>query len=439
MPGRGASYTPREQELVDLIVSKKPDRVSIESATRHAKFIIALQRKMKLNKQRNVTWLKTRMKDISTFVEQNYNRGSIVSNFNHLAVVSYWFNLEKQAKHYQEMEQKYSKIQKAEYAKQQPTTVQKTNWIPLDRLKQRYEEHWLPMFTAMEDKRTLDEADRRILQLVLAAHINIMEPPCRSVYAAVRVTPRLPKIGDIGHGKPNLLYIPSRGNQATLYVNTDKVSNTDPEHGGKPGNLGADHWKLRADTTELIKKTLKLWNRTYVMSERVMSLTDYGEIVRTALSFGGRVVGTRLIRNIHVSNFYETNSSPAMTKKLDLARKMRHSTETAEIVYRKLKMDGEIIMENSDDEVEEQTTCPGVLVMKQTTSARRQRRYYLAHADDIRERARERWREQGLHYRQQRSIALLQAGALKMRESTLEKLGIECQNGHWIATKNLRA
>jgi hypothetical protein len=174
------------------------------------------------------------------------------------------------------------------------------------------------------------------------------------------------------------------------------------------------------------------------MSDRALTLGDYNEIVKTALSFGGRVVGTRLIRNIHVSNFYETNASLPMLQKIQLAKRMRHSTETQELVYRKLKMDQEIIEENSDDEEEGTAACPGILVNKQTTTAKRQRRYYNAHASEIRARAKSRWNEQGLYYRQQRAIALLQAGAMRSRESTLEKLGIACRNGVWLATRDVR-
>jgi len=432
MPGRGAAYSAREEELVDLIVSKKSDRVSQENALKHARFVVTLQRKMGLPKARNVNWLKTKLKAITAFIAENYSGSSLATNANHLSVVCYWFGMEAESQKYKELQQKYEEIKKAEYAKQQPSEIQKDNWIPLDRLRQRLETHWLPKFTALEDgTHPIDAAGKRVIQHTLTAHLNVIEPPMRSVYANVKITPRLPKATDIGHGKPNLLYLPIRG-LAKVFVNTDKVSNKDT----RPGNLGPANWQLRQDTTDLIRRSLKLWPRNYVIFDKTQKPEAYNEVLRTALSFGGRVVGTRLIRSIYISDFYEKNSSPRMLDKIALGNKMRHSVETQELVYRKLSMEGQLIEENSDDE-EPAQECPGVLVPSQNTSAKRQRRYYDAHKEEIRERARERWQTSGLHYRQQKTIAMLSAGVLRCRQATLDKLGIACQNGVWIATRSL--
>lgn len=432
MPGRGVAHSARELELIDVIVAKKSDRVTIENATKHARFIVTLQRKMQLQKSRNVQWLKTRFKAISEFIPQHYTGGSLSTNFNHLSVVCYWFGLEAESKKYQDLQRKHEEQRKAEYSRQEPTEAQRDNWISLERLRHRLESHWLPKFKALEDgTHPVDAAGKRTIQHTLAAHLNIIEPPMRSVYAAVKITPRLPKATDIGHGKQNLLYLPARG-QAKVYVNSDKISNKE----SRPGNLGPANWQLSPDTTDLLRRSLKLWPRNYVIFDKTTKPEAYNEIVRTALSFGGRVVGTRLIRSIYISDFYEKNSSPRMLDKIALGNKMRHSVETQELVYRKLSMEGQLIEENSDDD-EPAQECPGVLVPSQNTSAKRQRRYYDAHKEEIRERARERWQTSGLHYRQQKTIAMLSAGVLRCRQATLDKLGIACQNGVWIATRSL--
>jgi hypothetical protein len=428
--GRGSSYTSREQELIDLILSKKSDKVSDVNAMNHARFAVTLQRKMKLPKARNVRFLKSKYKEIVSFIQNTYKRGALPTNFNHLSVICFWFGLEGESKKYQELQKKYEELKKAEYAKQQPTDVQRDNWIGLERLRQRLESHWMKKFSEMEqDNSGFNSASKRIIQYTLTAHLNVIEPPMRSVYTNVKITPRLPKAVDVGHGKPNLLYLPARG-LARIFVNTDKVSNKE----SRQGNLGPANWNLRQDTTELIKRSLKLWKRNYVMFDKIAKSEDYNELIKTSLSFGGRIIGSRLIRSIFISDFYEKNASPTMLDKIALGNKMRHSVDTQELVYRKLKMSGDVIEENSDDD-DTEVECPGILVNKQTSSAKRQRRYYEAHKEEIRDRARKQWEQTGLHYRQQRMIALLTAGIQKCRESTLEKLGIKCENGTWIIVK----
>jgi hypothetical protein len=259
-------------------------------------------------------------------------------------MVAKWFKLADVYSKFSVASTAAAEVSAQNMARQECTENQKSNWVSMSHLIRHVTTDLLPPFEELEKNSVCDAP---IIQRLLAGWLNVMEPPCRSLYANVRFIKDKPDIADCVHGKQNLLWLPEGGQRARVFVNTDKLSS----RSFRSGNIGPSSWDLLPETTELLKRSLALWDRELVMGDQVTA-DEYQDLVGNTLSIEGKRVGVRLVRCIYITSWWNENPSPSLMARQALADRMRHSIQVQEAVYR--KMDDEDDCSSLADEEEEE-------------------------------------------------------------------------------------
>jgi hypothetical protein len=213
------------------------------------------------------------------------------------------------------------------------TRKQQEDYVPYEELVARTKDLVTEFVTLAKkvekENETLFDTDIKMHDHALIAWLNTAEPNIRSALANTKIIRERPSEDELTHGKENLLYVPKTG-ACTVYINTDKVSATQ----------GPDHWDWRSDTSDLIRLSLKVYPRYYLfnvlMVNKPMTSDGYNKMIKAAFATETRKPSQQTIRHATVDHFYATICSPPLELQKDLARRMRHSVEVQNAVYRKV-------------------------------------------------------------------------------------------------------
>lgn len=252
---------------------------------------------------------------------------SIAKNFGYTAAYDWLF---KESKPFQKAKNELM------HDEEQMSPSLEANWVDFKSLVTRMKTELMPAFNQLyaklkeSDGKVANQSQRRILNRAALAVMNLVEPNIRSVLSCVRVVTDEPTADEIGHGKPNLLYIPPVG-ECVVYVNTDKVSD----------RVGADQWKMHHQSSEFVRKSLDIYPRLYLFSKNIygnecMTPGQYLKQLGETFTFGSKVAGELVIRHATATQLWIDYPSPSMKLRKDLARKMRHTAAVSDQVYRKV-------------------------------------------------------------------------------------------------------
>lgn len=189
----------------------------------------------------------------------------------------------------------------------------------------------------VQAKQTIKTAkDRKIHDHALIAWLNVVEPNIRSALADARIVTTKPTSRSQGEDQPNLVYVPPQG-QCILVLNSDKVSVT-------KDSPRLDSWEWRSDTSDLMRLSIKAYPRTYLFkaatSNKPMGSQAYNTMIMAAFQTSdGKRPSQQTIRHATVDHFYSSMCSPPLHLQRDLARRMRHSVEVQNEIYRKVHAD----------------------------------------------------------------------------------------------------
>jgi hypothetical protein len=182
-------------------------------------------------------------------------------------------------------------------------------------------------------KKKLESSEDRMLHdNALVAWLNTAEPNIRGVLAKVEIVKIKPTTRTMQSN--NILYVPKKG-QCIIYVNADKVSKT-------KDSPAVDSWPWRNDTSDLIRMSLAVYDRKYLfrMANADKPLTNeyYNRHVLAKAFEGvkGKNPSQQTIRHATVDELYRAFPSPPLELQRDLARRMRHSVEAQNELYRKV-------------------------------------------------------------------------------------------------------
>ena len=172
-----------------------------------------------------------------------------------------------------------------------------------------------------------NDTEKVYVQAKLLHQLYVVEPPCRSTYGSARIITTRPASAALQQGSENLLFLPARG-QAVHYVNDDKNA----------GQRGVDKFVLKPETTKVLRQSLKLWPREYVLSQGTpLSNPQFWTLFTKVFT-----VGIRMWRWVHATDWYDKNPAGILfgeenhPAEVEYARRMRHSVATARALYRKV-------------------------------------------------------------------------------------------------------
>lgn len=455
-----SAMTPAEKACLDYIMSKAPASIKDGGKDRARKFI-TFYRKTKLSGPATVQKLAThadRFWNTAQAIANSKTRGTALQT---LAAVALWCSLPNAIyKRFSEASTAVNQANVAAAGAQTTSAVQGVRWVPLAELKDHFETVLKP---AYEDVKESGILHKRTVQLYVAAFLNLYEPPIRGVYADVVMLLSPPESDELVQGADNLIYLPPSGN-ARLYINNDKVSSTSI----RQGNLGVDAWDLQPGTTAMLRDTLTVWDRSYVMADNPISPDTYSKLVGDALTVDGKRVGLQLIRTIWVTEFFlgsSTPGGPLDAERKELARKMRHSIGTQSAAYRKNVLypvkpaspvagmqgfTGAPAPAPAPASAATGGSAPGnapaapvcttaacstqVETLKDTAAARRFRRYNLNHADARRAAAKQSYNQNSYTKLQKALLKRLQTcPGVKVTQASIDKYHLVCRpDGKWV-------
>lgn len=336
---RGKAYSPAETALRALITQKGSASSSASTLAVRSRHVLGLMRKydIPVPSPPGMQWLEQQHASLIKKVEKDMpNQNSRLSILSTLNQVAKWFDLPKTQAALAPLLTELSQKQKKSQLYQNTSARQNRNWCTFADVKK----HAAQYISALEEM-TASTRHIRVIQLALAAALNTMEPPMRSVYGDCVIGRSRPTPGQLGQGMPNYLYVPPSSSHApcVIYISTDKVSNTK----FKKNNLGQDNWELAGATSKLVKKSLDLWQRPLVMfaEEHSGNTVAYQTLIKQALSPPGKSVGAQMIRTLYVTHWFDSfkTKQPTLLQRAALARKMRHSVGTQLAIYDKPKKD----------------------------------------------------------------------------------------------------
>lgn len=334
--GRGTAWTKGELEMQEYLTSKLPQGLAANTLKTRLHQVLGTMRRMAIAPPTppSMAWLGARYEEIVAVLHEAYkeNRGTLMTNLVTLQQVAKCCGEEAAYTQLSAELQKLFKERTERQKDQAKSARQQANWCTMGDVRKVAE----PYINALQQM-TRGAVDTEMIQLGLAAALNTWEPPMRDVYSSCRIVRTKPTEEQLGHGKPNLLYVPPGRSRACawVYVNTDKV--TKQEY--RSGNLGPANWKLQSETSKLLKHSLNLWQREQVMfdSEHPQNCHRYKALVLRALSPRDKSVGAQMVRTLYVTEHYNKfKHAPTYRQKEALANKMRHSPASQELIYRKV-------------------------------------------------------------------------------------------------------
>jgi len=224
----------------------------------------------------------------------------------------------------------YEQRDKAQYTQEEdPESDEDNITIDYKELLKKAEEYVSDLAPVFNIKGLLSASDCAKILRGVAAQMNVIEPCCRSALWDLEVTYEQPEEVDGTYvnecGEPlvhNTAFLPMSG-PGFLYVVNDKLTSL---------NKPADHWELRQDTTDLLIQSQYKWPRNKVFTFKDgADKTKYQRLIKNL--FGATATS---IRHSQVNRLFEIYPSPSMQQREYLARRMRHSTDTQERIYRKI-------------------------------------------------------------------------------------------------------
>lgn len=154
--------------------------------------------------------------------------------------------------------------------------------------------------------------------LLLCMYVDT--PPIRTEYMNIDIV----KGNFDAIGEKNAIHI-TEGNRVWLYIGNDKVSNLP-----RP----ALYYRLPNTLALKIRESLEKYPRDKLILPRQDATKTTTREFYDLMNNISPHMGVSLLRSSYITNFYKSN--PSRNQKEELARKMRHSVNTAEIHYNKV-------------------------------------------------------------------------------------------------------
>ena len=181
-----------------------------------------------------------------------------------------------------------------------------------------------------EFKKRFEEApnDNKLNLSHLLLSLYTYQPPLRQDWKDVLITEKKPPVNT----DQNYLWKQKNG-KYILFLNHDKVTHA----------YGKAQLELPAELNRIIDISLEMFPRKYVLSlikngEKPAGKQNFERLLNEA--FAPRKVSIDLLRSAYIIEKYK-NKKMSLAQKEELAKKMRHSTSTAEENYNKINVDCE--------------------------------------------------------------------------------------------------
>ena len=200
----------------------------------------------------------------------------------------------------------------------------------------------------------------------------------------------------------------------------------------------------------LMDHSFDLHPRKYVListtaNDEPMSRNSYYSHIKTALKDEGKVPRQNLLRKIFINHFHRDALYPKKlnrTQKLDLARRQRHTLATTELNYEKMEAydlcEGYYAKEerkgkekgNSDDikkEIKQEVEVKQEIVKKAAFNLKEwNKSYYAENREDIRAKAKERYKQDKYNILRRKIIKNLNSGQVsRPKQSTIDEYDLK--------------
>ena len=239
-------------------------------------------------------------------------------------------------------------------------------------------------------------------------------------------------------------YMWQNGEKFSVVMNSDKIEGKRTKKGlereifDMPTNSYMNGDKMM----ELLKESLDAFPRKYVLvsvqrPKEAMSRNSYYSHIKVALKETGKVPRQNLLRKIYINemhHFHEPTLSLAQKK--DIARRMRHTYETAQLNYEKLEIEQlckpkkkHKKKKDTEPEPEPEPVQPqnGQFDLKQWSKT-----YYEANKEAIKKKRAERFDDKKYDILRAKIIRNLNNGTVaKPMKATKEKYSLVFEEGEW--------
>ncbi len=265
----------------------------------------------------DLSWIKKHHRLIYDFARDKYS--NLNTRKGHIQVLAGMLKLMGGGKRYA---QKYSK-KAVDYAgrveheakNQTMTPERKENFVTYDEICNQRDK-----FKALFEENK-SNVKNNLTYLLLSLYTMI--PPLRQEFRSMEIVSKKPS-------DKTKNYLVKRGNDFTIIINKDKVSNSHEPL----------EEKVPTDLSNVIKSSLKAYPRKYILStqkdpNKPIGKQGFEKLLIDAFQDINKRVTVDILRSAYVSWAY---SDPNLNEndKDDIAKKMRHSTEVARIMYNKL-------------------------------------------------------------------------------------------------------
>jgi len=387
----------------------------------------------------NLGWIERDYKKIYSYIIDNYD--SVHTRHGHVTKISalaLHFNLRKVNEYFVKKCMPTTKPDRdAHYEKGIVAPSVKKNFKRYEELENIVVRDLLPPFKLIaEEKREIyTKSEWKIMTQALIGVLNVIEPCCRDALRYVKIVTeepsqrRLKKAQRRRKKKPqhNYMWIKPDG-IVRLYINIDKVIDT----------MGPDQWDLPEKTSKVVVESLTMMPRNFLFPRSIgedaqMSEDTYTGRIRKTFGFEDngdkKHAGDRVIRHAQASFFFMKYCSPTLEQKKWLARRLRHSKDIMELVYRSY-LDGVYkgpvnLSELSNEDVPEDTPNPSQQSVQspETPQQTRQKKYMSkpANQEAQRERMRERYQVDKLRLNARQNFYKWSAGKATPTATSLEK------------------
>lgn len=296
-------------------------------------------------------WVFTHHKKLAEFIEKKYtNKNSRKSHFSTLALVIKNLKGDEDP-----IYQKYSKIStdidqlvKAESKTQKLSPAREKNWVDWKELMEKRAE--------LKKRSEKSKGDFELNSMYLLLSLYTYQPPIRREWANMKITEEKPNPTE---RDKYYLWIDEKHDKMTVYIRDKKYS-----------KIGIGKIEIESETLkQLIRNSLKRFPREYVLANQKNAdhagPLDQGFTGLMKKIFKKKSVGVDLLRSAYVSHFYESKSMDEESKrerhtladKEALAKKMRHTADTAQREYQRFTAEPEAkerkVETDSDTETDE--------------------------------------------------------------------------------------
>ena len=215
-----------------------------------------------------------------------------------------------------------------EIEKQTLSKKQLENFITYDDIGKAYINYWLPRFESLKDHYRF---------LILA--LNYLIPPMRNNFHNLNVVSFKPPDDDQN-------YLQKTESDYILHLRKDKctknkgpveITLTEDLYCNSTGRKFVDGSMLKV----ILDNSFKYFPRNYLLSSTLnintpMSLSSFNHIL--SCMFGAKTITQNSFRKAFVNHFYADAKGLSIGEKKIIAKRMRHTTNTAECYYKKVNI-----------------------------------------------------------------------------------------------------